>query len=626
MAKKLRTREILEYLLDRDENGKSKYSYRIISKSLNVSQTTVVKINEHLNSYLEDCKKKSIDADERTILDQSDEELNRILELGSQSKSSSYADDYRQIVTWLRKKGTSGKGIYEIIQKTKEPKSEEQYFNLTEKGRQFLSSCKYSTFISSLQNYCKTKGLTNRLLIKPGEYMEIGLIDINDLSCGHQFPSKKSAKTATSDNPDKSEDSSITAASNTIAKPDSPKKTKRNAFYIYLPYSRQIKISVLGSSTRGEMQELIAISSLMMFVSQLKHMPEKIIGCETIGSILGKGVPTTDLHRFIRNCGVLYSRDTSHCVFEKTEMDLRVAIKNASKIYGAKEKELLQTKIDNLCREQYEKYHSGEMQDLFEELNNEIKDKPAGSIELEIGPVKLQRNNHVWFGMTNHYYSSKYTCGTPICTLAYKEEERCLYFRTYDAEKKHLLSEHQLYDPNNKYSNYSTNKEDLAPETEAEKYGMWTERKLLGYVEEAYQMFRRKQSEELDIFGQENPVVAAVREYLGTKEYKQQYFRSILGLCHMSASGNKESKTQTKNDNYYLKKDIWDRCREAYIEYKKRNISEKEWQNQIPKCLFPRPKGKRSEERAQSRKTEETEESGNIEIDSTPADPDDIPF
>ena len=149
MSKPLRSKEIIRYL----KSGK--YSARVISDTLGVSQESIRKVKDAIN----DLSPERIDE----LLDMEDFEINR--ELGFCEDRVIPDSLFAEILEELKKPETTCQSLYDSYNKDKGG----------EKGGGF-PFCSYSVFNAQIKKNCERKNMSNRIKFKPGVFMEIGRI------------------------------------------------------------------------------------------------------------------------------------------------------------------------------------------------------------------------------------------------------------------------------------------------------------------------------------------------------------------------------------------------------------------------------------------------------------------
>ncbi len=149
MSKPLRANEIIRYLKSK------KYSARVISDTLGVSQESIRKVRNAI-SNLSDAR---IDK----LLELEDYVINE--ELGFNEGKGIPDSLFEEILGQLKKPETTCQSVYDTYNNDKKEGS----------GNNF-PYCSYSVFNAQIKKYCERKNLSNRIKFKPGVYMEIGRI------------------------------------------------------------------------------------------------------------------------------------------------------------------------------------------------------------------------------------------------------------------------------------------------------------------------------------------------------------------------------------------------------------------------------------------------------------------
>lgn len=499
MAKPLRTREILTYLLKESPSGQPLYSQREISRTLAVSQTTIHRINDALNNFLASGHSKE------ELKDKEDFELNRLLLSRKQTSKDLSSNDFEIILKYLEKPEENANSLLKKLQTalTDTNSSQLEVSGFSEEGKNFLKSCSYQTFNQRLHHFCETKGYSDRFIFKPAEYMEIGVIPVKQ---------KAKAKDTTE---------------------LSLKETGKFIFYAYLPFSRRTK-AVLIDGQKSDFTNKIIIFLISFFSST--GIPSRIIGKGRIEEIF-RDADLPLIKDYLNFCSLLYSCDRRHSVFESKETELVQGIIKSLSVSNKTDpsvKRKIQDRIDAQCSDHNEKCISTEI--LLQETSFS-----EGSFVHNLGIVgERQRNCHVRF--QRHWYSSKYTDKTVRLALEFSNGE--IYFITKPLTAKSeegVLSRHIYHEKEAegklKYKTYSTNKEDLPPtDEEAKKYGLWTEGDLLLWLAGKYGV-RIIEQEGRMVPDPNSSLIKIAKAYIESKDneetgkYPQQAYKFLENMC-----------------------------------------------------------------------------------------------
>lgn len=494
MAKPLRTKEILNYLLKERTPGEPLYSQRQISRTLGVSQTTIFRINKALNNYLASGREKEV------LLSKNDFELNKIL-FPNKMTPKLTDNDLKLLLDYLKKPEQNANRLLKELQEGKISN-----IGISGDGEKYLKSCNYQTFNLSLHNFCTKMGYSDRFIFKPAEYLEIGVL-----------PFRQKAK----------------------AKEQSGKTLKemgRFLFYIYFPFSRKASILLIDAN-KPEFTNTM-ITGLILFF-QANGLPLAIVGTGRIEEVF-KDADLSLLKDYFNFCGLLYSSDKRHCVFKEKETELIETI-NASLNTNRKTNPVisknLQERIEIVCSS-----HNAKC-----EKEESAGNLPKGNFIQDLGIGQRQANCHVKF--KGHSYSSKYTHKTVRIALEFRDGN--VYFITKPLttqKEQEILSSHLLYIKKEEDENkekkqyekkYSTNENDLPPnDEEARKYGLWTEDDLLSWIIKKYNI-KSVVQEEKKIPNPDNPIIKVVTEYINSKKnkmfglYPQQAFNLLAYMCRV---------------------------------------------------------------------------------------------
>ncbi len=538
MAKPLRTREIVTYLLKKKPSGKPLYSQRQISRTLGISQTTIHKVNTALDNYRASFNK----VPDLTKLD--DFELNKTLLLNETTSQGLNDNDFEIILKRLEDSETNVssllKELQEQINNSEEftqqenfadtdfednndawffsgipdesqiKNSEQEYYsnsvlsNLSKDGRNYLSSCNYQTFNLNLHHFCNKKNYSDRFIFKPAEYLEIGVLPFRQRSKSNE-QGKKTLK-----------------------------EMGRFLFYVYLPFSREAKV-ILVDGHKPDFTNKMITALIMFFKSH--GLVLAIVGKGRIEEVFN-GADLPLMKDFFDYCGLLYSSDKRHSVFEEKEVALIEKIVenlNINRKTDSSVSKNLQDRIEVVCSAHNEK--------CVNEISYLQKNPlPKSSFMHDLGIGQRQQNCHVKF--QNHWYSSKYTHKTVQTALEFSNGE--VYFvtkpLTYQVGQA-PLSRHNLYekDEKSKYEiKYSTNEDDLPPtDEEARKYGLWTEEDLLSSIAQTYSIKTSKEDGKL-VPDPNNSIIRIVKAYIESKDnkesgkYKQQAFNLVAYLYRVA--------------------------------------------------------------------------------------------
>lgn len=499
MAKPLRTAEIVEYLLKVNPLTKEPaYSQREISRTIGVSQTTVHKVNSALKAYLE-----KEGANIWNLEDLDDSQLNALLDLESASNRLS-KQDYESILDEMARPGVNGSMLLSMLQS-------KNSIELSPGGQEFVKDCKYPTFNASINSYCKLNDYSDRFKFKPAEYMEIGVI-----------PDKRnSAKLKTS------------------------LSGKRFIFYAYLPYSRTVSMTLIDHDKSFDFTNSI-VTALILFMFSIKGLPLKVVGSTRLDELL-PGVSQDLLKKYFRFCGLLYSTDKCHSVFEKVETKGLV-----SKVWDCLDPKTfpiiqgelsyprsLQDRIDAVCDE-----HNQIRQHVLDKEYEYLKFKRYSEKTFihYVEKLKLQNNNH--FQYRRHWYSSHYTCRNLCLFLEFDKGDLYIVTRTNMDSRTAEKTRHKLSPNTVKHWQYTSRKDDLPESDEiALRYGLWTEKERLEKVANKFKAFKRSLDGPM-VIDQENPVIKVVQNYLDSKQVKQQAFNLIENLCQRTKKNQLELVTQ----------------------------------------------------------------------------------
>ena len=490
MAKPLRTKEILNFLLKKGPSGKPLYSQREISRTLGVSQTTIHRVNSALKDYL------ASGHSEIDLKDKNDIELNRLL-LANTSIPSKLSDEDFEII--LKQLEVPEETASSLLKKLQEDINTEA---LSEDGKSFLQSCTYQTFNVNLHNYCKKMDYSDRFIFKPAEYMELGVIPIKQSSRDQDQASK------------------------------SLKEIGRFLFYSYLPFSREADIVLIDGKKPDFTNKII--TSLILFLKNSQGLPLRIIGKGRIEEVFN-GADLPLMKDFFSFCALLYSSNKRHSVFESKETALIERILRTVNL-----KNLPDSKLQDLITAEASDHNK--KCKAFDKEKTVLMENPLpeGSFVHNLGVGRLQENCHVRF--QGHWYSSKYTYKKVPLQLALEFCDGEIYFitkpLTANSEQK-ILSKHPYHfkkeDNKQKYeARYSTRKEDLPPSAEeARKYGIWTEEDLLLKIAERFNHEVFGENGEL-VPDPESSIIKIAKNYIKSKgEFPQQAFILLKYLCNI---------------------------------------------------------------------------------------------
>lgn len=385
------------------------------------------------------------------------------------------------------------------IKKEQKSHSSSVLSNLSENGRNYLRTCNYQTFNLNLHHFCSKMDYSDRFIFKPAEYLEIGVLPFR-LKTKTNEQSKKTLN-----------------------------EMGRFLFYAYLPFSREAKI-ILVDGHKPDFTNKMITALIMFFKSH--GLPLAIVGRGRIEEVLdGADLPL--MKDFFDYCGLLYSSDKRHSVFEEKEVELIKKITenlNINRRIDSSVSKNLQDRIEVVCSAHNEKCIS-EISYLQE---NPL---PNGSFmhDLEIG----QRQSNCYVKFQGHWYSSKYTHKTVQTALEFRDGE--VYFvtkpLTYHVGQG-ILSKHHLHvtSEKNKYDRYSTNEDDLPPnDEEARKYGLWTEEDLLSRIAKKYNIQTFEENGKL-IPNPDDSIIMVATAYIESKnnkelgKYPQQAFTLLAYL------------------------------------------------------------------------------------------------
>lgn len=484
MAKPLRIREILEYLLDIDPNtNKPRLSQNQISRTLGVSAVTVRRIDRALTEYEKDNSSQNLSG-------KSDIELKEILlpseNAEEKKRNIIFLDkDCADIIDALKKDGSDLTSIYKDIHSLTGP----SLFSLKEDS--LIRDCSYITLYHHIRGYIRKMGYSDRLKFKPGEFLEIGVIPLT------APVNRKKTK-----NPD-----SLT----TLQK-------EPLLLYLYLPFSRETAMYEFDAQEPYFTRDII--TALILFFTQTNGLPAKIIGEDRIEKVFKKA-DLKLLKEYLRFCGLMYSSDKRHCVFKDQESDL---IERTIKVVKAKKTKGLsfshQKRIDDECfKHNKEKAVKIPFNDEKEKLHN--KQYPQQHFIYDLGVRKLQENNYIKFA--DHWYSSNYSFREPRIALEFNNGEVYFITKDGDLENEVILSRHTFIPGNG----YSTNPEDLAPDDEtASKYNLWTTDYIIQTLEKRFMIVSSEDTPT-------DPIRIAADHYIASRPYQQQAYKMLISLSRV---------------------------------------------------------------------------------------------
>lgn len=494
MAKPLRTKEILTYLLKESSSGEMLYSQREISRTLGVSQTTIHRISNSLKDFLASGHSK------KELIDKDDAELNRLLLSREEHPAKLKDNDFEIILKCLERPEENAYSLLKKLQAqlNNQVDSPLKLSGLSEKARAFLKTCSYQTFNLHLHLFCDKKGYSDRFIFKPAEYAEIGVIPLRQKPKGQDASEKPLNETG------------------------------RFLFYVYLPFSRQTKI-VLADGKSPDFTGQIVTCLISFFSSS--GFPLRIIGNGRLEEVFS-GADLSLLKDYFSFCSLLYSCNRRHCVFQTKEAELIENLKKSDTVFPKKKR--YQDFIDAECSNHNEKHAALEE---FALLQKAPDTKESFIHNLKTG--QRQENCHVIF--QDHWYSSKYTHKSVRLALQFCDGK--IYFITKplnSRSEQEILSRHQYYikDENQKYgTRYSTNKEDLPPnDEEAERNGLLTEKILLTRIAERYGIKLIEQDGK-QVPDPNNPIIRIAEYYMQSRndeehgKYPQQTFKLLNYLC-----------------------------------------------------------------------------------------------
>ena len=498
MAKPLKTGEILSYLIKNYEKGKNFYTLQEICKTLSVSQKTVIKIKEEMSSYL-----KSPEHNVSDLKGKDDMTLNGMLSLSSKTDSYPTSSDFELLISVLENPEENAKKLLGEIKTDLKGNEYENLLSLngipvisslSPSGMTFLRSCSYSTFNFNLHHYCQKKGYSDRFKYKPGEILEIGAIPSNP--------------------------SIIENKGEMI----SLKKMESFIFYAYLPFSRKVSLTLIDAKKYNFTAEII--TSLIFFLFSQKGLPEKIIGNGRITEILD-GADIKLIKNFLDYCGLIYSSNTKYCTFISQESKLIENVIDSLAAMDGQKKSKNGEKMVNTASSLHnkEKFVIDAYKKEAEILH--MNKLPSSTFTHNIGVVKRQKNNHVFF--RNHYYSSYYTCENPFLSLVFDSENVKLIMKNNINGREEIISTHTLcLEESSTGSRYTTLECDLAPDTEAEEYGLWTREEIINNLWKAYS--------KKDTHGNNPPlntqdsVIEVANRYIDERDYPQQAYILINSM------------------------------------------------------------------------------------------------
>ena len=510
MSKPRRTKEILAYLVKNHTSGKNVYSQRVIAATLGASQPTVQKTSRALEDYLS-YEGHSVD----DFKDKDESELDRMLALGSRSDKILSDNDYEQILRLLENPDRNASNVLESLQTAlKTDNTDKQDDNcaeedaitsrLTKEGRNFLRECNYATFVSNLHRFCVRKDYSDRLEFKPAEYLEIGVLP-------YKAPKNSSTET---DQPQKDK--------------QSLKDMGRFLFYAYLPFSRNISVTIIDTHDTYFSNQII--TALILFLYPMRGLPVKIIGKGRIEEVF-KDAELRPLRNYFCFCNLLYSSNRKRCSFEEREQKFIETIRKSLKATKDKdEKKTLQERIDRDCMN-----HNDEesVKTAFARETPELR-KNAYPDEYFICdlPAELKRQNNCHLKFHGHWYSCRYTCKTPLLAYEFTGDGRInLIMKQQLKDRQEIVSRHPLYsEEGDSKSSYSTNAEDLPKnDQEADENGILTRKKLL-------LMIGRTFNAVIDINGELTPdnnnnVIKVANAYIDSRKFPQQAYKLLEGMC-----------------------------------------------------------------------------------------------
>ena len=510
MSKPRRTKEILAYLLKNHTSGKTVYSQRVIATTLGTSQPTVQKTSRALEDYL-----SSEDHSVDDFKDKDESEIDRMLALGSRSNKILSDNDYEQLLKLLEKPDRNASNILEEMQNPPGKDStdirqrycgtaEDMTSRLTAEGRNFLRECNYSTFVSNLHRFCVRKDYSDRLEFKPAEYLEIGVLP-------YKTPKNSSTETA---------------------QPQEDKQSLKDMghflFYAYLPFSRDVSVTIIDAHEPYFSNQII--TALILFLYPKRGLPEKIIGKGRIEEVF-KDAELRPLRNYFGFCNLLYSANRKHCSFEEREQKFIETIRESLKATKDKdEKKTLQERIDRDCMN-----HNNEepVKTAFARETPELR-KNAYPDKYFICDLSkdLKRQNNCHLKFNGHWYSCRYTCKTPLIAYEFTGDGRInLIMKQQLKDRQEIVSRHPLYsEEGDSKSSYSTNAEDLPKnDNEAEENGIMTRKKLLRRIGHTFNTL-------IDIDGELTPdsnnnVIKVVNAYIDSRKFPQQAYKSLEGMC-----------------------------------------------------------------------------------------------
>lgn len=490
MAKPLRTREILNFLLKKGPLEKPLYSQREISRTLGVSQTTIHRINSALKDYF------ASGHSENDLKDKEDIELNRLLLANTSTSVKLSNEDFEIILKHLEAPGETASSL---LKKLQEEINTDEF---SEYGKTFLRSCTYQTFNLNLHNFCKKMDYSDRFIFKPAEYMELGVIPIKQRFKDQDLTSK------------------------------SLKEIGRFLFYSYLPFSREVAIVLVD----GKMPDFTnkIITSLILFLKTSQGLPLRIIGKGRIEEVFS-GADLPLMKDFFSFCALLYSSNKRHSVFESKETALIERILRTVDL-----KNLTDLKLQDLITAEVSD-HNKKCKAFYNEKTVLMENPlPEGSFVHNLGVGRLQENCHVRF--QGHWYSSKYTYKKVPLQLTLEFCDGEIYFITKPLtvnSKQEILSKHPYHfkkeDNKQKYeARYSTRKEDLPPnDEEARKYGLWTEEDLLLKIAVRFHHEDFDENRGL-VPDPDSSIIKIAKNYIKSKgEFPQQAFILLKYLCNI---------------------------------------------------------------------------------------------
>ena len=500
MAKPLRTKEILTYLLKESSSGEMLYSQREISRTLGVSQTTIHRINNSLKEFLTSGHSKE------ELKDKDDAELNMLLLSRKEHPAKLKNNDFEIILKYLERPEENAYSLLKKIQTQLNNQSDSplKLSGLSEKAQTFLKTCSYQAFNLHLHNFCDKKGYSDRFIFKPAEYAEIGVIPLRQKSKGQDSSEKPLNETG------------------------------RFLFYVYLPFSRQTKITLADGKSSDFTGKIV--TCLISFFSS-SGFPLRIIGNGRLEEVFcGADLPL--MKDYFSFCSLLYSCDRRRCVFQTKEAELIESIKRSETVSPNKKK--YQERIDAECSNHNEKHAALEELSLLQKAPDTKE-----SFIHDLGVGQRQENCHVRF--QDHWYSSNYTERAVRLALQFCDGK--IYFITKPLNFRsgqEILSRHLYYikDESQKYeTRYSTNKEDLPPnDEEALKYGLLTAETLLSRIAARYGIKLIEQDEK-QVPDPDNPIIRIAEYYMKSRndeehgKYPQQTFK-LLNYLSLIKSGD----------------------------------------------------------------------------------------